>query len=239
MTNSIFAMLIAKLVRIMRHLTVLLLVLSWLAYSCSKQSQTADSDKNTTDKLVKVDKKNIANIGVSLHPDTKKEIQNWKEYQLVDAIITNFYAISNAEALSNSQELNSLVTNLRDSIHIEKHKTPAIKARINILQNECLRLEDMSNISAISPEEVTATIKRVLDAFSGLNAKLNAVYTVRDLESELKLDPDFLEILNDTTSTENLDFIITGKPNKPKQQLLEKKQLQQSSKKTLKEKKSN
>ncbi len=228
----------------MKISTSILFVLFVFAYSCSEQSQTEGSNSNSLDSLIHIDKKNITSIGVSLTPTTKKEIKNWKEYQLVDEVITNFYAISKAEALNNSQELSRLVTNLRDSIRNEKHKDPSLKARINILQNECLRLEDMSNIQAITPEEVTASVKRTLEAFSGLNAKLNSLYAVSDLENELILDPDFLKILNDSTNTEDLNFSVSkenetlNKSNlaKPKQGLQEKKHLQKANK-TLGQKK--
>ena len=228
----------------MKISTSILFVLFVFAYSCSKQSQTEVSNSNSLDSLIHIDKKNITSIGVSLSPSTKKEIENWKEYQLVDAVITNFYAISKAEALSNAQELSRLVTNLKDSIRSEKHKNPSIKTRINILQNECLRLEDMSNIPAITPEEVTATVKRTLEAFSGLNAKLNSVYAVSELENELILDPDFLKILNDSINTDDLNFSLSKQNEtlkktslaRPKQGFQDKKHLRKVNK-TLRQKK--
>ena len=215
MTNSIFALGIVYLIRIMKLSTGLILVFLVLAFSCSKRTKTTGSDLSSVDTLIQSDKKNITSIGVSLHPNTKKAVENWKEYQAVDAILTNFYAISNAEALSNAKELSGVVIKLKDSIRDEKLVTPPVKARINILHNECLRLNDMSNIPAITPEEVKATIQRVLDAFSSLNAKLNSLYSVDELESELRLDPDFLEILNDTTNAAALDFSLLNPPKKP------------------------
>lgn len=204
----------------MKLSTVLILLFLVVTFSCSNRTKTTVTNVNSVDTLIQSDKKNITSIGVSLHPNTKKAIETWKEYQSVDVILTNFYAISNAEALSNAQELSGLVTTLKDSIRDEKLMTSSVKAHINILHNECLRLNDMANIPAITTEEVHATIKRVLDAYSGLNAKLNSLYSIDELESELKLDPDFLEILKDTTNTEELDFSIAkpihNKPAKPK-----------------------
>lgn len=199
----------------MKLSTSFILLFLTVAFSCSNRTKITDSNLNSVDTLIQSDKKNITSIGVSLHPNTKKAIESWKEYQSVDAILTNFYAISNAEALSNAQELNGLVISLRDSIRDEKLMTPPVKVRINILHNECLRLNDMASIPAIAPEEVKATIQRVLDAFSSLNAKLNSLYSIDELEGELKLDPDFLEILKDTTNTEELDFSLSKPPEKP------------------------
>jgi len=208
----------------MKLSTALIFLFLAVAFSCSKRTKTTDSNSNAVDTLVQSDKKNITSIGVSLHPNTKKALETWKEYQSADAVLTNFYAISNAEALSNAQELSDLVISLKDSVRDEKLMTSSVKAHINILHNECLRLNDMANIPAITSEEVHATTKRVLDAYSGLNAKLNSLYSIDELEGELKLDPDFLEILKDTTNAEELDFSISkplakpihNKPAKPK-----------------------
>lgn len=220
----------------MKLFTTFFLIVIVVVSACKPSNKRKNIKQPIVDTIKEPDKKNISKIGVSLRPSTKKEIAEWKEYQLVKDILTNYYAISNAEALSNAQELNRLVINLKDSIRDEKLTTPAVQARINILHNECMRLNDMANIPAISPEEVTATTKRILEAFSGLNAKLNSVYSLRDLESDLELDPDFLKILNDTSHSSpiDLEMSIPQKPNikssargKPKQQILKNKDLEQ------------
>lgn len=222
----------------MKPYIVLIIFSLVFVFSCSKQTKKSDTETSVSDTIKQSDKKNINSIGVSLRPNTKKEIAGWKEYQLVDAILTNYYAISNAEALSNAQELSSLVISLKDSIRNKKLMTPSVNARINILHNECQRLNDMASIPAITPKEVTATITNILEAFSGLNAKLNTLYAVRDMENELDLDPDFQKILNDTTGNSLWDVKEVKEvqkeksTNQPRKNLLNKKRL-----KSIKEKK--
>lgn len=219
----------------MKPYIILILFSLVFVFSCSKQTKESDTKTSVSDTIKQSDKKNINSIGVSLRPNTKKEIADWKEYQLVDAILTNYYAISNAEALSNAQELSGLVINLKDSIRNEKLMTSSVNARINILHNECQRLNDMASIPAITPKEVTATITNILEAFSGLNAKLNTLYAVRDMENELELDPDFQKILNDTTGNSLWDVKEIQKEkstNQNQKNLLNKKRL-----KSIKEKK--
>jgi hypothetical protein len=138
--------------------------------------------------------------GIRLMPNAKKEVTNWKNYQNAATILNSFYAISNAEALSVAKELSGLVNKLKDSIPDEKLRSAAVLTRINILNNECLRLNDMASISSISPQEVAESVKKIAEAYSGFNAKLNSVYAVSALENELELDPDFMNILNDTTN---------------------------------------
>jgi len=191
-----------------------LIVFLIVVYACEKQNKTKDTELSVVDTINIFDKKYINRIGVTLKPNTKKQIKGWKEYQLVDAILINYYAISNAEALSNAQELSRLVIKLKDSISDEKLMMPSIKARISILHNECIRLNDMASIPAITPKEVSETITRILAAYSGLNAKLNSVYGVKELENELELDPDFLKILNDTIDNSLWDVKKSEKAQK-------------------------
>lgn len=163
--------------------------------SCKKQEIKTDIAIQQRDSIAFSQKKAILKSRVKLLPKTKKETDNWKEYQIFDAFIQQFYTISNAEALSNAQELSELSTHLKDSIIDEKLKKPAVKTRFNILQNECLRLMDMDSIPSITHEEVQIKIGEVLIAYDAVNAKLNSVYVVENFENNLQLDPDFKKIL--------------------------------------------
>jgi len=156
-------------------------------------------------------------LKIVLNPTTKKELKNWKEYQLVDEILSNFSTLSNEEALSNAKELSEFVTHLKDSIVDKRLKSPPLRSRINILHNECLRLNDMASIPAISSKEVRTEIVNIIEAYSAFNAKLNAVFEVRNIENQLELDPDFEKILNDSThksKIEKIDFESITKSKK-------------------------
>ena len=194
----------------MKFISIVLILSLVLVNSCQKQKKTIGPQLNIKDTTQIGEKRNISNIGIGLHYNAKKEVENWKEYNLVDAMLTRYFAISNAEALSNAKELSGLVTHLKDSIRDEKLNIPPLKARINVLHNECMRLNDMAIIPAISPEEVSIEIKKILEAYSAFNAKLNSIYAVNKIETELELDPDFIKILNDTL---NKSSIKINNPN--------------------------
>jgi tellurite resistance protein len=196
-----------------------IIFISLLFYtSCKKQVISVVNETITADTLVVGNNKNINSIGESLKPNAKKAVKNWEEYQLIDAILVQYYAISNAEALSNAKELSTLSKHLKDSIRDKNLKTPSVKARLNIFHNECMRLEDMIDIPAIKQEEVTFEIKKIIEAFSGINAKLNSIYSVGELEKELELDPDFQAMINNTPEyfINTNKFIKTTKPKKNK-----------------------
>ncbi len=171
--------------------------------SCKNEMNSISIDGVALDTTVVNSTTNINGIGESLKPNAKKAVRNWEEYQLVDAMITRFFAISNAEALSNAKELSTLSKQLKDSIRDKRLQVRSVKARLNVFNNECMRLEDMISISAIKQEEVTFEVKKILEAFSGVNAKLNSIYSVGDLEKELELDPDFQAMINNTNEDSN------------------------------------
>jgi len=131
------------------------------------------------------DKIDVRSIGETLLPGSKIKVENWNEYQQLDQFITTFYSISPTKALNLSKELSTITKQLKDSVSIERFTRPDIEIRINVLNNNALRLADMANISSINSEEVKMEIQSILDAFSALNAKINNITTQEKLETEL------------------------------------------------------
>lgn len=100
-------------------------------------------------------------------------VKDWEEYKRVDEFLKNDQNQSNQVALFNAKELSNLTGHLRDSIRIPTFEIPALKIRLNVLHNEALRLQDMSNISVITPDAVSEERQKIYDAFSAINSKLN------------------------------------------------------------------
>ncbi len=203
----------------MRSYIFIFFISLFIFTSCKNETTSVLIDGVLIDTIVVNSTKNINGIGESLKPNVKRAVRNWEEYQLVDAMITRFYAISNAEALSNAKELSTLSKQLKDSIRDKKLEVSSVKARLNVFSNECMRLEDMVDIPAIKQEEIAFEIKRILEAFSGVNAKLNSIYSVEDLEKELELDPDFQAMINNTNE-DSISTDIVVQDNKPKKERL-------------------
>jgi len=155
--------------------------------SCKKNDIPSDNDKIIVlDTISKNDQKNIRSIGETLAADSKKKVENWPEYQQLDQLLTNFYSISNSEALNLSKELSMTTQQLKDSVKIDRFKEPDISIRINVLHNNVLRLNDMASIPSINPTEVKDEIQKILDAFSALNTKINNITNQEKLEAEVK-----------------------------------------------------
>lgn len=155
--------------------------------SCkNREAVKKNKELNKIDSIKTKEQKDIRNIGEILLPEAKKKVENWKEYQQLDELLTNFYSISPSEALDLSQELSTITQQLKDSVKIDRFKENDIGIRINVLNNMALRLYDMSTIKAIKPEEVNDEIENILNAFSSLNAKINNITNQEKLETELK-----------------------------------------------------
>jgi hypothetical protein len=155
--------------------------------SCIKDKSSQTKNDIIVNDTVKIEEqKDIRSIGETLIPEAKNKIENWKEYQQLDELLTGFYSISTSEALNLSKELSTTTQQLKDSIKIERFKQPDINIRINVLHNNALRLNDMASISTISPTKVKAEIQNILDAFSALNSKINNITNQEKLETEVK-----------------------------------------------------
>jgi len=118
---------------------------------------------------------------------SKKNINTWKEYNSLNEFINRFHAISANEALNNALELAKLTKHLKDSIRPKSLLTPSFRMRVNVLENETLRLKDMTYISAITAKEVNSQVTKILEAYSATNSKINTVYTELEVEKEISI----------------------------------------------------
>ncbi len=183
----------------MKYIIPFLLIILLTVFSCNKNKDTQEVSE-ISDSL-KLDVNHIENrIGETLIPEAKVELDNWKEYQLVDELLLKYYSINTLEALSNANELSRLVKMMKDSIKIEKLKKPNIIARINVLENETLRLADMATIPSISKEEVKEEVGDIVAIYSALNAKINTIYKSESIQNMLEVDTEVPIDIQETTT---------------------------------------
>ncbi|MDX1829486.1 MAG: hypothetical protein R3342_08070 [Lutibacter sp.] len=173
----------------MKYLFFLFVIILVGTVSCTK-------NKSKTQVISKQDSLKIVNnrievpLGEVLIPSAKKAVNNWREYKDVDDFITQFYNISTSEALSNARELSELVVLMKDSIRVDDLKTPSVIARINVLENETLRLADMATIPSIKTSEVKDEVTSILTVYSDLNSKINTLYNASAIQKALEVDTE-------------------------------------------------
>ena len=116
----------------------------------------------------------------------------WEELNAVNDFLARFKKASSKEVLSNALELKGLVQSLKDSIKPTLFNVASLDTRINIFNNETLRLADMTTIPAIKASEVTMQTEKILDAFSAINAKINTLLSKKRFEDEIDIDVKFI-----------------------------------------------
>ncbi len=173
----------------MKHLIFFFLIILIGTVSCTK-------NKLKTQVISKQDSLKIVStrieipLGEVLIPSAKKSIDNWREYKDVDDFITSFYNITTSEALANAKELSDLVKLMKDSIRVYNLKIPSVIARINVLENETLRLADMATIPSIKNDEVKEEVTSILTVFSAINSKINTIYKASAIQKTIEVDTE-------------------------------------------------
>lgn len=152
------------------------LLLSFFIFSCDNNlknetlsnKEIAQKSNATDDEFFKITLKKV-----KLHSEAKKVVEDWQEYIAVSEFIPEFYNTSTKQALFNSIEFYKLTSYLKDSTKIEQFTKPSIKTRINVLNNEALRLFDMDSIPSITNKEVIHETENIINAYNALNIKIN------------------------------------------------------------------
>ena len=132
------------------------------------------------------------NFAEKVNPLFIKDIEDWEELKAVDNFLSRFKKASPNEILSNALELKELVQSLKNGIKPPLFENASFNTRVNILQNETLRLSDMTFIPAIKPEEVTMQTDKIMNAFSAVNSKVNSILLKKGFEDDIDLDIDYI-----------------------------------------------
>lgn len=179
----------------------LIVLLFCVLVSCSKKQVTQE---NNTDKITS-QKKNSYTVSERVLPKYNNIIIDWQQYQNYrDFLIQNFQNSDKEQVLLNAKELSKLSGSIKDSILPKKIDDVSLKARLNLLNTESLRLYDMSMInSAITQKEVVDQVQKVFDAFSSLNAKVNAMLEREELEKLYSEDIQMISGKTKSTSKQN------------------------------------
>ncbi len=171
-----------------------IMILMFFVFSCKKQR----SEKEDVIKEVVVKPEMTIALNhkkpKGLNSTSKKELETWKAYNEFNKFLERFENISPNEALSNASELKELIKNLQNHLYekqrykIKEFNTNAFRARINVLENEVLRLNDMNTISSITAKEVNQQVDKIFLLFSSFNAKINTIFVKRSIPDDIMLE---------------------------------------------------
>lgn len=190
----------------MKYLYPFLFLIFIIIFSCDSKKTRAN--ESSIDSLA-INSNRISNtISETLIPSARKDFENWKEYNDVDELVTEYYNISVSEALSRSGELADLIKLMKDTIRVDAVDKINVIARFNVLHSEALRLVDMSIISSISDEEVEEEVGQIIEVYSSVNSKINTIYKAHSLQEALEIDTEVpVEIIEEDLPKVNVKKI--------------------------------
>jgi hypothetical protein len=140
---------------------------------------------NVVDDVVEVEQGiTVSSIGEQLSADAKGLLADWKDFQSVTKKVETYTITTSGQALENAKELSILIRKVSDTIKMNVLERPDFRARLNVLYSHSLRLDDMSSIPSISEDEVKQQVTKLLDAFSSVINKINAIYREEKSEKE-------------------------------------------------------
>ena len=183
----------------MKFSNLLFYCLCFVLFSCEKENKTviAQNETQITEDIEVVEKFTSKSSKIRLNTEAKKIVEDWQEYQNIAEFIPKYYNTTTKEALFNSQRLAELTQQLKDSIRIKRFDEPSFRIRLNILNNEALRLADMDSINNITNVEIIKENKNIVNAFEAIKAKINSVIKKELLEKDLE-EFDYLFEVKDT-----------------------------------------
>ncbi len=166
-----------------------IIILVFLGVSCKKVKKE-DVKEDVKKVVVKPEMTIVVNHKKPkpLNAEAKKALETWKAYHEFKEFLERFENISPNEALSNANELKESIKHLQNDLYEHKRReikafdTNSFRARINMLENEILRLQDMNTIPTITAKEVNLQVDKICGLFSGFNAKINTIFIKWDIE---------------------------------------------------------
>ncbi len=165
--------------------------------SCGKKDKTVVKSKVSSVETVLLQEQSF-NFDQELKPDVSMKIKEWDEYfTLSEYVRENFSRVSSTFALEMSNELVDLSKSLRDSLHIKELTNRSMFARLNVFYSEVLRLQDMSEISALNSEEVFEQIEKIGMVYNSINMKINAIYLQKSFDSNVNFDESIFDFNED------------------------------------------
>ncbi len=164
-----------------------------------------ENSSTVNDSIQNSEEKIQSKINITLSKVSREAIKEWPEFEEVDDFILNYYNITVSDALSLSSELNDLVMLMKDSVRVKKLNIAPINSRLNVLQNETLRLKDMSTINSITSGEVEKEVHSILEVYDSFLSRINTIYKAEELQKALEFDTETpVEVPSNTQKKSNV-----------------------------------
>ncbi|WP_100613933.1 hypothetical protein [Confluentibacter citreus] len=148
-----------------------------IGVSCKKTTPTSTENiEDVTNKSQAITEKDISKLNyMDFAIDERVEpiIESWQEFNQLETIIENTKKGDLSYFKSDAKKnLKTLLSDIRQTIP-DTINTPAILARITVLETKLYKTESLSNLSTTKKQELLNTLKELLVSFSNLSFQLN------------------------------------------------------------------
>lgn len=135
--------------------------------------QNLESDKEKPTQIItQTDIAKLKYKDFGLDAKAEKIIEPWEAYTQLHQLIKNIKLANFSGLKDNNNVLQTLIEDLNKN-NPAALKSPAISARLMVLETKLFKLESLVNLSNINKKELGDTIKELLIAFSNLNLQIN------------------------------------------------------------------
>lgn len=159
----------------MRFKILILLTLIFFYSGCKKNTEnenTKSIEQNNTLGISEKDIENLDYIDYALDKKADTIIQDWTEYLQIQDVTNSVKTGDLSFFNDNTKAIKLLLVALKRNIP-EAVKATSIEARLLVVETKLYKLESLSNLSSTGKEELLATIKEFLVAFSNLKLQIN------------------------------------------------------------------
>lgn len=154
---------------------VYLLSILLILLSCTQNNQKSKSDisqENQNDFLTKEDIAALKYTDYALDSKAFKEQSAWQKYGELEVLVNDVKNANLSFFKDNKDVLKSFLEDLKSTTP-EKINTPAIQARLKVIETMSYKLEDQLMLSQPKKDDMLNSIKGFLEAFSNLNFQIN------------------------------------------------------------------
>ncbi|WP_445955435.1 hypothetical protein [Yeosuana sp.] len=143
--------------------------------SCNKtkdNSRVVLKEEPINQNITESDISKLSYLEFGLDSKTKDSIEVWKKYFELEELISNIKKGDLSYFKENKVDIIAFLKEFKETIPTSVN-TNSVNARITALETKFLKLEDLSNLSSTTKEELRKSIKEFLESFSNLNLQMN------------------------------------------------------------------
>ena len=155
-------------------------------YGCQKKKVQITAEKKPAVGFSKID---TFDFRLEVADKLRENPHRWKNFFKVRKMLAEKYTTTTpTAALYNATTLKRIAEKINDSLLIYELENAAMHSRLNAFKTAVLRLQDMSNIPAITATEVSEQVREIFYLHDAIVSKINTHYARKEMDSLMLFD---------------------------------------------------